>query len=130
MEKNQNEIISTVCILLQNTDNQILTVSRKDNYNDLGLIGGKIESTDSSPEMAAIRETKEETNLDIYDLVLLDKRIYNNELIYCYTAKYKGFIKPEKNGGMVEWCPPEVVTYPNCSFSDYNKIILSSLNLI
>ena len=130
MEKNQKELIKTVCIILLNDKNEILTVSRRNNYDDLGLIGGKIDNTDYSPEHAAIRETKEETNLDIYNLKLIDERIYNDELIYCYVADYKGYIKEEKNGGKVKWSLPESVLCEGCTFSDYNTIILKKLNLI
>jgi 8-oxo-dGTP pyrophosphatase MutT (NUDIX family) len=130
VEENQKELLNTVCIILINNRNEILTVSRKNNYNDLGLIGGKVEPADNSPELAAIREAKEETNLDIYDLTLIDKRIHNDELIFCYVAKYKGFIKEEENGGKVKWSLPESVICDNCTFNDYNKIILKKLNLI
>ena len=64
--------MKTAQVVLLNEDGLVLGVSRKTNHNDFGLAGGKMEDIDNdNPMAAAIRETKEETGLDIYDLNLI-----------------------------------------------------------
>ena len=61
-----------VSVVLLNDEGLILAVSRKDNHNDFSFIGGKVDDSDNDDIIAAaIRETKEETGLDIYDLKLI-----------------------------------------------------------
>lgn len=57
-------------VVIVNDDGQVCLVSRKDDHNDFGLPGGKLEG-DETYEEAAIRETKEETGLDISELELI-----------------------------------------------------------
>ena len=52
-----------VCGLLFH-NNKILSVSRKDNHNDFGLFGGKLEN-DETQEEALIREAYEETGYSV-----------------------------------------------------------------
>ena len=67
-----------VQVVLLNEDNEVLAVSRKDDHNDFGLIGGKVDEEDYYPSdecdstniRAAIREVKEETGLDIKGLYM------------------------------------------------------------
>jgi 8-oxo-dGTP pyrophosphatase MutT (NUDIX family) len=55
----------SVAVVLINEDGELLMVSRKDNHNDFGLIGGKVDPEDAADPtkdetiVAAIRETKE-----------------------------------------------------------------------
>jgi len=48
-----------------NDKGEVLAVSRKDNHNDFGLPGGKVDPEDPSPSFAILRETQEETGLMI-----------------------------------------------------------------
>lgn len=56
-----------VQIVLLNKKGEVLAVSRKHDHNDFGLIGGKVDEGENVVE-AAIRETKEETGLDISNI--------------------------------------------------------------
>ena len=125
-----------VCVILKNDTGLILAVSRKDNHQLFGLVGGKVDETDLSLDDAIIRECKEETNLDIFNLKLIDTRVYSisPETLYeqnCYIADWSGELlsQEELNAkgetGIVKWVPKEVLE--NGFFGEYNKIILGKI---
>lgn len=66
-----DKLNDTVTAIILNDKNQVLAVSRKDNHNDFGLPGGKVDDSDSFSglpnrlHVAIKREVKEETGLDI-----------------------------------------------------------------
>jgi 8-oxo-dGTP pyrophosphatase MutT (NUDIX family) len=121
----------SACVILTKKDNDgntlILGVSRKDNHSDFGLIGGKTDDTDPSTEFTAIRETKEETGLDICNLNLIDIREYDGYECYCYLAEYRGRIN-HNEPHVVEWVTPQ--TLINGSFGEYNRDRFKTLGLI
>lgn len=125
-----------VCVILKNEDGQILAVSRKDDHTLFGLVGGKVDEEDSSLEEAIIRETKEETNLDVFNLKLVDTRPYgiSDETLYeqnCFVGEWKGTLLSQeelnKKGetGIVKWVEKEVLE--NGFFGDYNKIVFEKI---
>jgi 8-oxo-dGTP pyrophosphatase MutT (NUDIX family) len=116
-----------VCVLLQNDKGQVLGVSRKTDHNDMGFIGGKVDDTDPNPEFAAIRETKEETGLDITNLKLVDTRMYDGYDTHLYVAEYSGDINYDEPH-VVKWVEPSVLLQG--SFGDYNEIVFRDLGLI
>jgi len=116
----------TAQVVLINPEGLILGVSRKDNHNDFGLIGGKMEpEDDGDPTQTAIRETKEETGLDIYELKLVFAIHKDGNFGYTYLAKYKGEIN-HKESHIVKWVAFERLT--NGSFGKYNKLVGESLD--
>ena len=83
----------TVQVVLLNPEGLVLGVSRKTDHNDFGLVGGSLEDYDSTPELGAIRETKEETGLDISNLRLIYlKPSSDGRIGYTYLADYTGDI--------------------------------------
>lgn len=116
----------SVCVIIRNGD-KIVSVSRKDDHQDFGLIGGKVEEIDPTTELAAIRETKEETGLDAYNLELVDEREWDGYYVYCYTANASGFINYKENHVVKELYPIELTS--GC-FGEYNKTILTKLGLL
>jgi 8-oxo-dGTP diphosphatase len=104
--------------------NDILAVSRKDNHNDFGLCGGKLDDTDDSLETAIIREVKEETGLDIINPMPFFKRIhtgrYGDEYeCTCFLVEsYSGEINT-KEAGVVKWSSFDEIN-EGC-FGEYNK---------
>lgn len=112
-------------VVLLNEEGLVLAVSRKDNHSDFGLIGGKQDPEDASPEAAAIREVKEETGLDIYDLQLVFAMHKNGYMGYTYLAKYKGEIN-HNEPHVVKWAAFEVIM--NGSFGKFNTLVSESLD--
>lgn len=111
-------MLKAVTVLLFNELNQILAVSRKDDITKFGLVGGKVDSNETLEE-AAVRETKEETGLIIYNL----KKIFEDSedrkfWTVCFTADYTGTIHTSEKG-LVKWVNKEILfTGP---FGNYNK---------
>jgi len=83
----------TVQVVLLNPDGLVLGVSRKTDHDDFGLVGGSLEDYDLTPELGAIRETKEETGLDISNLRLIYVKASSDSRVgYTYLADWTGDI--------------------------------------
>ena len=114
-----------VQIVLLNGGGEVLAVSRKDNHEDFGLIGGKVDPEDNTPEDAAIRETKEETGLDITNLRLIYAMHRNGRMGYTYLADYTGEIHTDEPH-VVKWTPFETIM--KGSFGYWNQKVVESLS--
>lgn len=120
-----------VTVFLQGADGLILAVSRKDNHNDFGMPGGKVEA-DETCEEAAARELHEETGLQISNLKIIyhdvckaskpDGKSFN---VITYTGDVAGEIVQYPNEGIVKWITQD--QFLTGSFSEYNKRLLSFL---
>lgn len=116
-----SEKLQAVTALLFNEEGKILAVSRRDNHNDFGLPGGKLDEGETH-EQAIIREVKEETGLELSDL----KEYYVREdvgyISTTYLAKHTGMIKPKDDKeGVVKWTDFEELK--KGSFGIYNKAL-------
>lgn len=116
----------TAQVVLINEIGLILGVSRKDNHNDFGLVGGKMDPEDNNDPMAtAIRECKEETGLDITNLRLVFAIHKSGNMGYTYLADYSGEIN-HNEPHIVKWVPMQVLI--NGSFGRYNEMVSESLS--
>jgi len=120
----------SVAVVLFNKKGEVLAVSRKYDHNDFALVGGKVDPEDNDDTVkAAIRETKEETGLDIYNLKMIAMIPYQDRLAYCYIADIV-------DESAIKYDEPHVVKWTNYqtvidgSFGDYNKIIETILDLL
>jgi 8-oxo-dGTP pyrophosphatase MutT (NUDIX family) len=108
------------CIILTKED-KILGVTRKYDHNNWGLPGGKLDPGETALE-AIIRETKEETGLDISDVKLIDQRVFKDRLVYLFKAEWSGEIEYDiLTEGVCDW-----VTWKELlegSFGEYNSDI-------
>lgn len=113
-------------VVLINEEGYILGVSRKDDHTNFGLAGGKMEEVDDNdPTNTAIRETKEETGLDISNLRLVFATHKDGNMGYTYLANYNGEIN-HNEPHVVKW-----VTFSeliNGKFGKYNKMVSDSLD--
>lgn len=115
----------TAQVVLINDEGLVLGVSRKTDHNDFGLPGGKMDPEDNGDPMAtAIRETKEETGLDISDLDLVFAIHKSGNMGHTYLAKYSGEIN-HYEPHVVKWVPFE--TLIKGSFGRYNQMVSESL---
>lgn len=130
-----------VCVWVYNPyANKVLAVSRKDDKNDFGLPGGKVDKGEN-PKFSACRELLEETGYIATDLY----SFFYAKTVGGYLAET--FLVPGKNEldswklfnsfkqqpidktvetGVVAWVDPQVLV-ENSSFSDYNHNLMRSL---
>lgn len=130
MKSNFTKKAAQVVIIHPETG-KILGVSRKNDPNDYGLVGGKVDLYDLTPEDAAVRETLEETGIKLNknDLKLIHNEMWGEREQYTYLApSYDGSKLFTKEAGVIKWCTLEEILQG--SFSEYNKIILEKLNLV
>ena len=118
----------TVQAIIFNDNGEILSVSRKTDHNDFGLIGGKVDPEDDSLEDALIRETKEETGLDI--------DMKTAEMVFAiHKDGFMGYTYLIKDwSGTIQTDEPHVVKWTyfteiiSGSFGRYNSLVAESLN--
>jgi 8-oxo-dGTP pyrophosphatase MutT (NUDIX family) len=122
------ERLHAVSIVLINDEGKILGVSRKHDHTDFGIAGGKVDPEDNFDLVAAaIRETKEETGLDIYDLEVVYASHWGNRMQWTFLAKWTGEIHTDEPH-VVKWI--DAKTLMQGSFREYNLEVLASLNEI
>ena len=94
---------SAVAILDDDSNMLLLLRSEKSRWmpKKWGLPGGKVESGETS-EQAAIRETKEEANLNIQNLTYL-KNLSNKAVDLFYVTSYDGNVQIDFEHDDYEW---------------------------
>lgn len=102
--------MESVVLIAINNEGKVLSVSRKTDHNDFGLIAGKIEENET-PEKAVIRELREETGIEtnINSLKLLFQVFINQENFYIFLLKTDKTPKQMENEGVSKWSDWEEV---------------------
>lgn len=128
MKKKQKEPFKiAVCILLFNEEGKILGVSRKDNPEDIGLPGGKIEVEEQTID-AVKRELFEETGLILKDpqwLMSADDEF--GYFVIAFTGEYEGIPENKEEGVIVDWFDWEDIE--KGTFGNYNKRLHERYNI-
>jgi 8-oxo-dGTP pyrophosphatase MutT (NUDIX family) len=118
------------CVLMINGDGHILAVSRKDDKNDFGLPGGKVEPGET-PIEAAMRELYEETGFKVSNAQ--HHMIYHAEsdgklaVTYQLTGELKQISTPTETG-VVSWVTPDVLAAGK-TFGEYNRNLFKAIGL-
>lgn len=119
-----------VVALFWNDRGEILAVSRKDNHEDLGLPGGKVDPTDATIEDAIVREVREEVGVEITRLeVVFDHPDREFQAYTFLVHEWRGEPKAMERAAVL-WAPPARLLEPSCSFRDYNEALFKHLGVI
>jgi 8-oxo-dGTP pyrophosphatase MutT (NUDIX family) len=98
-------------------EGRILAVLRSDNHQ-YGLPGGKREPGETDEE-AAIRETREETGIEVSGLTEIYRRTEEERIIICYYAENFSGDLIESDEGIPCWVPFSTF-FNNNAFLEYN----------
>ena len=109
-------------------NNKILSVSRKNNHNDFGLFGGKLENGETWKQ-ALIREAYEETGCNINIIPVYYEAMCGDTLVRAYicVATDWDFDYPERDLAVVQYLSPSELT--EGAFGDYNKALFKHFNI-
>jgi hypothetical protein len=115
------------CILIRSDDGKILAVSRKNDPNDFGLPGGKVDEGET-PEEAAARELGEETGLDVTNLKQVYDRYDGGHHCYCFVGNVSGTIDTDE-AGVIRWVSPEVLLTQS-RYAPYNRELFKRVGIV
>jgi 8-oxo-dGTP pyrophosphatase MutT (NUDIX family) len=111
-----------VCVLIVDVEScTFLSVSLKNDHSDFNLPGGKVEIGEHLIS-TGIREVKEETGINVYNLKFLHEGYDENCQVFTYfTTNYDGNIYTKENH-IVKWMPLYDLTKSK-KWPEYNGII-------
>jgi len=117
---------AAVVAIIQNENGKILGVSRKDDWKDFGLPGGKVEEGET-PWEALKREVSEEVGLTISNPREIFRTIRpSGREAVAYLVDWEGEIYTEENH-QVKWCSWERLE--KGSFGEFNRVARKRLEL-
>lgn len=130
---------SVVALILDEEQN-VLSISRRNAHEDIGLPGGKVEPTDLDGYEAVRREVLEEVGVEVAreDLQHIYTRsdsegrcvFTDNKICYCYfVLKYKGRPRAIENGFKVRGVTFLELLDEKNTFSSYNRGLHTHLAL-
>jgi len=125
LKKKEDERAFGVSVLIER-DGLYLGVPRRDNPNDFGLPGGKVDETDKTNAEAAARECFEETGLVITNLKEIYRGDCGGDVAATFVGDWTGEPKAQPGEPECKWVTAEILM-KGC-FGAYNtemfKVIL------
>jgi mutator protein MutT len=125
-EDEEAKIPKAACVLIISDDGKILAVSRKNNPQDFGLPGGKVDPGEDSRE-AAVRELYEETGLIATHCSAVFSQYDGSYLTTTFMCNIEGEIDTSESG-VIRWVDPK--TLLQGSFGDYNRELFNNLGIV
>ncbi len=119
----------SVCVVIPDGKGNVLAVSRRNEFDNLALPGGKLDALEQTLE-AVERETKEETGVVVTNPILFFRRVdpTDGRVCACYFAlNWKGKPHQREDGILVKWVPFARLFEPGCTFAEYNRATLKIL---
>ena len=119
----------SVCALIYGPNGGIIAVSRRDDHEAFGLIGGKVDEGETVLE-ALYRETFEETGLKILTNERIFQRVDGEYISFTYLCTAEGEINTDNEIGNAKGVVKEVswdVLF-NGPFGDYNRELYKFIN--
>ena len=116
--------------LLIRANGDVLAASRKNDHNDLGLPGGKLEPGETEHQ-ALVRELLEETGVR----AVRYHRLFGMPdpggywFVTFLVVEWTGEIE-SREGASVCWVPPLRMLQPSCQFRDYNRDLFAHLGML
>lgn len=119
-------------VMLIVNQGMILGISRRHDKTIFGLPGGKFNplppDNDKDTKDTAIRETREETSVEVKECELLYERVELGDgpdgvdyYSRCYYATSWSGIPINSEEGEVKWLTAEEITSTKAAFGDYNR---------
>ncbi len=129
---------SAVCVLIENTQGQVLAVSRRHDASRWGYPGGKVDPGESNLT-SVVRECQEEVGLTL-DTAALEPLFSGlcpgkgpQDSFWVTTYLYKKALPEQgdlsaEEGMLLKWVRPEDLAQPGQSpFAGYNEQVLNAL---
>lgn len=116
--------MTNAVVFITQRKGKVLAVSRKDDHNDFGLPGGKIESGET-PYDAVKREVLEETGLEAYNLYFIMEHKNRETSVVVYGGEVRGELNTSEPH-VVNWVSWDVLV--KGTFGEFNQKLYDHLN--
>lgn len=127
-------IENTVSIFVLREDGKCLAIARRDDPNNFGLVGGKVDKGELLSD-AIIRETQEESGLIIrephavFTCMATSRRVPNKQYMTTtfIASTIEGTPKRQPNEPRLVWTWPIMTIFG--SYGEYNEKVIKHLNV-